>query len=258
MSVTGQWANMYGSVVSLTQTGSNVYGTYASTTGASGAYWVAGFCNANAPTDGTGQSVAWSILWRSFEAGDPDPSWHYVSGFSGQLVTLGSTPTLVMTHDLVATAPDPGVVPGIGSYIQTLDYTTYTGTQPGQWPPPFVPPTSPDPVDGEWRCVQDPTIRLSLAVQDTSFGYLTGTLHTDAGTTDLIGFTDNGAGAAGLLLQGLTVTALLSDGASVVALAGSLELLSGKLSLEWLRSEGTQAASTWTQTRIAGMDFVRV
>ncbi|HYR28571.1 MAG TPA: avidin/streptavidin family protein [Thermoanaerobaculia bacterium] len=258
MSVTGQWVNVYGSVVNLTQQGNTVFGTYASTTGSSGAYWVAGFCNPNLPTDGSGQSVAWSILWRSFEKGVPDPSWHYVSGFSGQMLPTAGTSLLVMTHDLVATTPDPGVVPGLGGYIQTLTYQAATGLPvPGQWPPPFVPPQSPDPVDGNWRCVQDPAVRLSIAVQDTSFGFLTGTLSTAAGATDLAGFTDDGAGAAGLYLQGLTITALLPDGATVVALAGSLDLRAGTLSLAWLKSLGTAAASTWTQTRIAGMDFVR-
>jgi len=258
MNVNGAWVNVFGSVVTLVQLkGGVVAGTYTSTTGASGSYWVVGFTDPNPPTDGNGQSLAFSILWRSFDGGKPDPSWHYVSGFSGQMIVIDGTPTLVMIHDLVATAVDPGVVDIIGSYPDKLTYVPHTAGNPPNWPPPFQPPASGDPVDGNWTCIQDPNIALSLTVQDEISGYLTGTLTTATGTVPLTGFTDTGAGTDGLTLQGLTVAALLPDGHMVVAIAGSLNLNTNSLTMSWLESNGTAADSTYTQTRLRGLDFVR-
>jgi len=258
MNVNGAWVNVFGSIVTLVQLNDGVVaGMYTSTTGASGSYWVVGFTDPNPPANGNGQSLAFSILWRSFDGGTPDPSWHYVSGFSGQMVVIDGTPSLVMIHDMVATAVDPGVVDIIGSYPDKLTYVPHTAGAAPNWPPPFQPPTSADPVDGNWICVQDPNIALSLTVQDDVSGYLTGTLNTATGTVTLTGFTDTGAGAAGQTLQGLTVAALLPDGHMVVAIAGSLNLATGSLTISWLESNGTAADSTWTQTRLRGLDFAR-
>lgn len=258
MNVNGAWVNVFGSVVTLVQSdGGVVVGTYTSTTGASGSYWVVGFTDPNPPTGGNGQSLAFSILWRSFDGGTPDPSWHYVSGFSGQMVVIDGTPSLVMIHDMVATAVDPGVVDIIGSYPDKLTYVPHTAGSAPNWPPPFQPPTYGDPVDGNWTCIQDPNIALFLNVQNEISGYLTGTLATATGTVYLTGFTDTGAGNDGLTLQGLTVAALLPDGHTVVAIAGSLNLATNSLTMSWLESEGTAADSTWTQTRLRGLNFAR-
>ena len=258
MNVNGAWVNVFGSVVSLVQLdGGVVVGTYTSTTGASGSYWVIGFTDPNPPSNGHGQSLSFTILWRSFDGGTPDPSWHYVSGFSGQMLMIDGTPSLVMIHDLVATAVDPGVVDIIGSYPDKL---TYVPTQPApapSWPPPFQPPTSADPVDGNWTCIQDPEIALSLTLQDDVSGFLTGTLTTATGAVPLTGFTDNGAGIDGLTRQGLTLAALLPDAHMVVAIAGFLNLATDSLTMSWLESNGTAADSTYTQTRLRGLDLVR-
>lgn len=258
MSVNGSWINVFGSVVSLAQKENGVViGTYTSTTGASGSYWVVGFTDPNPPANGNGQSLAFAILWRSFDGGTPDPSWHYVSGFSGQMVTIDGTPSLVMIHDMVATAVDPGVIEIIGSYPDKLTYVPHTASTPPGGPLPVQLPPNGDPVDGNWTCVQDPNVALFLNVQNEITGILTGTLTTATGTVHLSGFTDTGAGNEGLTLQGLTVAALLPDGHTVVAIAGSLNLVTNSLTMSWLESNGTAADSTWTQTRLRGLDFVR-
>jgi hypothetical protein len=259
VNVNGSWVNVFGSVVTLLQLdGGGVIGMYTSTTGASGSYWVVGFTDPNPPTNGNGQSLAFSILWRSFDGGTPDPSWHYVSGFSGQMIVRDGTPSLIMIHDLVATAIDPGVVDIIGSYPDKLTYAPYTpaGT-PLTWPPPFQPPISGDPVDGTWICIQDPDISFFINVHDEISGSLTGTLNTTTGSVLLTGFTDTGAGNASLTLQGLTIAALLPDGHMVVAVAGYLNLATNSLTMSWFESNGTAANSTYTQTRLRGLDFTK-
>jgi hypothetical protein len=92
-------------------------------------------------------------------------------------------------------------------------------------------------------------------VHDEISGSLTGTLHTTTGSVLLTGFTDTGAGAAGLTLQGLTVAALLPDGHMVVTIAGYLNLATNSLTMSWFESNGTAADSTYTQTRLRGLDF---
>ncbi|HYK01626.1 MAG TPA: avidin/streptavidin family protein [Thermoanaerobaculia bacterium] len=262
MSVTGSWLNGYGSVMFLTQgDGGSVTGTYTSTTGSSGSYWVTGFTG-SAASQSTGQPLAFSILWRSFANGEPDPSWHWVSGFSGQMLPLdpvNNGPTLILFNDLVATVADPVMTSVPGSYIDKLAYVPYTGGQanPGQWPPPFTPPSYPDPIDGAWQCIENPAISLFLQVEDVTSGYVAGTLTTGAGTSVVVGFTDNGAGSAGLLLQGLTLSAVLPDGQTVVALAGDLVLSAGTLTMEWVHSVGTAPDVSYMQTNIEGMNFGR-
>ncbi len=265
MSVSGSWINGYGSVMFLTQADDgSVTGVYTSTTGSSGAYWVAGFASPAEPQPGgNGQALAFSILWRSFSGGTPDPSWHYASGMSGQNLPLDPVtngPTLSMIHDMAATAPFPDLgIYAPGNYIDKLAYVPYTGGQgsPGQWPPPFTPPSQPDPVDGNWQCVQNPSISLSLFVQDETSGYVTGTLTVADGTVNIAGFTDTRAGAASLPLQAVSLSAMLPDSTIVVALAGSLNLRTDNLSLMWLQSDGTAANATYLQTTFEELNFTR-
>lgn len=254
MSVTGNWVNSYNSVMYLTQSPNGfVSGVYTSTTGSSGAYWVAGFATPTIATQ-IGEPLAFSILWRSFSGGQSDPSWHYVSGMSGQML---ANPSLIMIHDMVATERFPALNAQIGNYFDKLIYVPYDGPQesPGQWPPPFTPPPKPDPVDGTWTCVQDPSISFTIAVQDQQTGFVTGTLTTAESSCEVVGFTDTGAGAAELALQGLTLSALLPGGQEVVAIAGSLDLATNALSMQWMQSNGTASNATYLQTRVEGMNF---
>jgi saccharopepsin len=262
MSVTGSWLNGYGSVMFLTEgEGGSVSGAYTSTTGSSGSFWIVGFTG-SAASQNIGQPLAFSILWKSFTAGTPDPSYHWVSGFSGQLQPLNPVndgPTLILFNDLVATAADPVITNITGSYIDKLAYVPYTGgaPDPGQWPPPFTPPAQGDPVNGLWQCVENPAVTLWLSLEDVGTGYVAGMLTTDGGSTSVAGFTDNGAGSSGLSLQGLTVSALLPGEQAVVAIAGSLVLTADTLNMTWAQSVGTATDVTYVQTSIQGMTFRR-
>lgn len=264
MTVAGKWINSFGSVVWLEQDLSgSIFGVYSSTTGSSGAYWVVGSADptlvgTNSPTDDVGQSVVLSIFWRSILGGSGDPSWHYVSSLSGQLVTLNEVPTLFMIHDMVATAPFPGVVPAQGSYLDKLLYTPANLTPaPRQWPPLFVPPQSPQAISGTWVSSSDPGVNITLTVQDEVTGYVTGTLQIQDASVPTVGFTDVYAGIDGLSLQGLTLSAFFPDNRNVAGLAGSLDLTSDVLSVSWLQSRGTLPGSTWIQTNLQCIDFVR-
>lgn len=258
MSISGNWINIYNSTMQLEQTDTGViFGSYSSTTGSSGAYYIVGFGSQSA-TPGDGQSLALSILWRSYEGGQGDPSWHYVSGFSGQCITVDNVESLILLHDLVATAPFPGVVPGTGAYLDKLTYTPQTG---GETPVPRPEPSGIEalnsPIDGTWSCVQDPSLSLTVALQDDVWGFVSGTLIWQGEQVPVAGFTDCYAVSGGLNLQGLTVTAYFPSTGQSIAFAGSLNLETGGLALAQLTSLGTAPSSLWTQTQLAGLDFVQ-
>lgn len=260
MPVSGQWVNSFGSIVWLEQqSNGNVAGVYSSTTGSSGTYWVVGVADPNPPQGAAGQSLAFCVFWRAIEGAKADPSWHYVSGFSGELVTLNSVPTLSMVHDMVATAPFPNVVPKTGSYLDKLLFTPASPAKPAprKWPPKFSAPQASGDIGGTWVCVQDPGLSLTILVEDQNFGYVTGGLQVKGVNVAVSGFTDTYASVDGIAEQGLTLSALLPDGHSVTVLAGSLNIAQDTLSLSWLESAGTEPASTWIQTRLRGLDFRR-
>jgi hypothetical protein len=249
--------NSFGSVTWLTQSQSGaVSGTYASTTGASGAYWVVGFADPS-PQSGMGQALALSISWLSFQGGDPNASWHYVSGMCGQAILLQDIPpTLILMHDMVASIPMKDVVATAGSYLDKLLFIPYQGgtAAPGQWPPPFIAPPSPQPVAGNWKCVQDPATTLQINFVDQKSGYVDGTMTSSAGTSPLVGFAD--PNSFNLPAQALALSTMWPGG-TVATLSGSLDFKSQQLTLMQMTSVGTLPANTWLQTMADGLNFMR-
>jgi saccharopepsin len=122
MSFTGQWENNYGSVMKLVQAvDGTISGSYSSTTGSSGTYYVLGYANPADPTAALGQAAALSIYWRPYAgAGQPDASWHWVSGLDGQMsIAKDGTVSLILLHALVATC-DLTDVATTGTYLDKL------------------------------------------------------------------------------------------------------------------------------------------
>src|SRR5690606_9675101 len=113
------------------------------------------------PTPDLGQCVALAIYWRSFTGGKGDPSWHWVSGLSGQLDVSGPQPTLYLVHDMVATCDFPGLATA-GTYVDKLIYTPKQDAAPGTAPELTIDQSevSADPISGLWACREDPGLRL--------------------------------------------------------------------------------------------------
>ena len=142
MSFTGKWINSYNSVMTLTQAlDGTISGSYSSITGSSGSYYVLGYANPADATPALGQAAALSIYWKSYAGGIGDPSWHWVSGLSGQM-TLASdaSPSLVLLHAMVATCDFPGLATA-GTYPDKLVYVPYMpGTTVATLAPKIVQP----------------------------------------------------------------------------------------------------------------------
>ncbi|SON49190.1 pepsin-like aspartic protease [Vibrio tapetis] len=115
--LTGRWENSYGSQMDLlTQPSGEVWGTYSSTTGASGCYYVYGWSSEHNPTQAEGQAVALAITWRAHDAdAEPNDSWRWMSTYCGQMV---NDTQLSVINSLVATNHYGGAQ--VGDFIDKL------------------------------------------------------------------------------------------------------------------------------------------
>jgi len=254
----GAWQNQYGSVLTLVSDGEALFGTYTSSTGSTGAYYVVGFGSTDAATQSHGIGLALSILWRSYEQGKPDPSWHWVSGFGGQLIGDSTgAPNIILNHNLVATDNFSGVG-NVGSYIDKL---VYAPTADGKTNSPKKPEHTnvvDDPINGTWQCTMLPIgLMLTLQMFDAEIGFIAGNMTLNDGSVyPLMGFADNSAKSQGLSLEGVACTASLGKG-MYMALSGWLDLTQQQLVLFQQTSQGTAADLQYMQTRVQSVYLSR-
>jgi len=259
MSISGTWQNAYGSTMELSQSDDGfVIGLYSSSTGSSGTYWVVGHANPT-PDANAGQAVALSIYWRSIAGGPSNPTWHYVSGFSGQLVTLDGTPSMVLLHAMVDSDDSPGPG-GLGTYLDKLVYTQAPQSQTLKNVERLrEADDAQDPVCGTWATTSGPALSIDVLGVSDATGYTLGTI-TPAGSAALaaVGFTDVTAGPDGLALQSLSLAAFDAANATVWSLAGTLNLKTGVLTVLQMQSHGTAPDNTYAQTTVTQFVLSRV
>lgn len=247
MSITGNWANSYGSTMNLEQfEGGGVAGIYRSSTGSTGVYRVVGYADP-ALKGGLGQAVALSIYWRSIAGGPSNPTWHYVSGFSGQLVTLDGTPSLVLLHAMVD-SDDTAGVGGMGTYLDKLVYTPVSAELDAPERLTEAANTA-DPVCGVWKTLSGPELTVDIFGTDTASGMAQGMIVPGGCVgTPAIGFTDVTALADGLALQSISLSAFDPLNGTAWSLAGTLDLQSGVMTLLQMQSHGTTPDNGYAQT----------
>lgn len=260
MTVQGLWQNEYGSQMSLNvYSGGMVFGTYRSSTGSTGKYYVVGWQQPTEPTTAAGQPVALAIEWHSISGGQGDASWNWTSGLSGQISIENNAQQLVLAHAMVASSDFPGLCKA-GTYIDKLIYTRVSGGEADAMDkPPAGAALAADPLAGTWRS-DDGTVVLTLQVQpstDNMFGWVSGQVRTGGGTFQIEGMTDINARSSGLYLQSTSITALTPVG-GVVAYAGTLDLRTGVLTVLNLGSGATSADATYVQTTAGQSTFRRI
>jgi len=246
----GAWQNQYGSVLTLVSDGEALFGTYISSTGSTGAYYVVGFGSTDAATQSHGIGVALSILWHPYEQVKPDPSWHWVSGFGGQLIGDSTgAPNIILNHDLVATDNFPSAG-NVGSYIDKLVYTpSIKSTLPKKFNQTKTPIA--DPINGTWQCTMPQTGPiLTLQMFDADSGFISGNMMlNDGGVYPLMGFADSNAKSQELSLEGVACTVSLGNGV-YIAFSGWLDLTQNQLVLLQQISQGTAARVQYMQTSL--------
>jgi hypothetical protein len=259
MTVQGLWQNEYGSQMSLAAyPGGLVFGTYSSSTGSTGKYYVVGWQQAAEPTSAAGQPVALAIDWHSITGGQGDPSWNWTSGLSGQLSIQNNAQQLVLAHAMVASSDFPKLCRA-GTYIDKLIYQRVSEAQPQALERPEGGAAAADPLAGTWQS-SDGAVLLMLQVQpapDSMFGWVSGKVQAGGGTFLVEGVTDINARSSGLYLQSVSITALTQAG-GVIAYGGTLDLRSGALTLLVLSSGATAATATYVQTTAGQLSFRRI
>jgi len=264
MSVNGIWRNSYGSVMSLKQErDGRIYGSYQSTTGSTGTYYVLGYADTRDQTPERGQSLALSIFWHSIGNEPADPSWHWVSGQGGQLLEEGPERKLLLMHDMVATAAFPGQN-GIGRHIDKLIFTPDPGAAVVHVEPALglieragTKGQSAD-FSGEWVDSNDPSIRIRPRLLDARFGFTQANLSLDGFSCAAWGFIDSHTRQDDCGLQAISFSALLDPSSGeTVSLSGWLDLATGAASLTLFRNRGTSPALSYTQTCVDQLRFVR-
>ncbi|WP_035480156.1 avidin/streptavidin family protein [Aliagarivorans marinus] len=258
----GVWVNSYGSQMTLNvQDDGRICGQYASTTGASGTYWIVGCCLPYDPHRKAGQPLVLSIYWKPI----PQPgnqlenkSWHWVSTYCGQLSWIYDPASreqrlqLELINDLVATSDFDGYA--LGSYIDKLQFHF---SQPRSLQPPqltseiqgvfegqFEGIAQPSPINGTWK-VPGEANSLFLSLLDGTNGAVKGLLGWAGEKIELWGFCDV------LPLtserQSLTVSGYSRAQARPISLSGYLDVPHGLLRLTRWQAMSTTPQDTYMQ-----------
>ena len=125
MTLVGQWINEFGSIMTISAADNGIFtGSYSSHTGATGSYTVVGVYDTQ--PESFSQALAFSISWRDNSA-PPDPSFHWVSAFSGQLQTVNNQPTITSTYLLQQNTQNSDNWES--TIVATARFTPYTPSQ---------------------------------------------------------------------------------------------------------------------------------
>ncbi len=253
-SVAGTWKNDYGSVMTLDVTGNRVTGTYQSSTGSTGRYEVVGYQLKAAEPPNLGLPVALAIEWHSIGKDPADPSWNWSSALCGQLSVSGDEDILELSHLLVASSDFPGLAQP-GTYVDKLRYRR-AAPSITDWPDTGPSHATATPLTGTWLAADGRVLVVAVhAAHKDRVGRLSGHLSGPTGDTEVAGFTDIGAAAAGLSLQSVALAAAQPSGA--LSLSGWLNVPDDVLELVMLDSVSTVPAHAYVQTRLSSVVFRR-
>ena len=100
----GPWENDFGSqmIIDKFDKETGIFsGTYSSTTGASGTYYVTGITDIQPSPEVNGQTLSFAISWRSHTGGNDNDIQYWCSGFAGIIQIDGSTGEQVMNTTYV-------------------------------------------------------------------------------------------------------------------------------------------------------------
>jgi len=255
MSAAGTWVNEYGSIMTLVGEGTTFSGVYQSSTGSVGTYEVLGVQVGSAARDTLGQPLAFAISWRAVDDAPPDPSWHWSSGLCGQISIQDGQEVLVVAHTMVASSDFPGLAKA-GSYIDKLTYKRVAARvlEPSEHRKIEVPG---NPLAGRWSAVDGTTLELKVHTAfGSNLGYVSGNIVLQTGTLHVAGFTDLQAASLSMRVQSVALTAAIGT-SQALALAGTLDVLTGSLSLLEMTSESTAPGNSYSQTRVASTLYSR-
>ncbi|MGV6827150.1 MAG: avidin/streptavidin family protein [bacterium] len=261
--VTGTWYNSYCSQMMLvadTTTG-EVSGSYTSHTGSTGTSAVNGWAGTASTAQGGpyGTPLALGIQWRlnNQPATNVDPTWHWVSSFSGQY-----HPAQTVSEAGQADFQLPETITIMNALVATANLAGYTTNAPVMWPetleftrnPPAycepIPPTteipytgtSSDYISGTWISDSGEAMGLQASV---ATGVVNGVYFDSSGKSySVTGNMDNLPIDSSMAQQGVALTMRDEDG-TVFSFAGGTNLNGGS-PLTMSLWQDSLTSTTWT------------
>ncbi|HAS6052973.1 TPA: hypothetical protein I7122_09520 [Vibrio vulnificus] len=188
----GRWVNSYGSQMDLvTNEKGELFGSYSSTTGASGRYLVYGFGCKRAEKE-KGMPLVLSISWHPYDQMEENASWHWVSTYCGQL-TERNNKEMSVVNSLVATCSFEGAE--TGDYLDLLSFekvTDYISLEQQQDLEQFFASTSSvheNKINGDWISELS-DVSVSIYLKDPETGLSFASFRQDGKTAEMKGFVD--------------------------------------------------------------------
>ncbi|KAF2407488.1 Avidin family protein [Pseudomonas antarctica] len=256
-SVAGTWQNDYGSVMTLELSGQRVRGTYQSSTGSSGRYDVIGFSSGPGATHALNPPLALAIEWHDVDEQTRDPSWHWVSGLSGQLSSTDQGDVLTLSHLLIASTDFPDLARR-GNYVDKLVYRRMAQPAGAKACVPFASIPVENPLSGRWVASDETCLTLHVeADSQHRFGMVKGHLMLGGAVSEVCGFTDITAPTSHLAFQSVSLTVINPQDGAVSTLCGSLDLIGQTLNLLVLATSPSAPAQAYLATRLWSLNCTR-
>lgn len=281
--VTGRWENEYGSEMLLSaQPSGEVFGSYQSTTGSTGRYYVYGWVSdpievatnsakqGDQLTSGLGDNecsgqkryaIALSISWRSCGDDQADCSWHWASTYCGQMT---SATEMSVINALVATNHFDDVE--LGTFTDKLAFhktASFANSDlqrdlVGLFDGSATPDNSvSSPFSGDWFDQANQCL-LHVSLVNEEVGIAAVTLYQGTECYLLKGFVDVLSSFDGCHTTRLSITVSGKDRQNQpISLSGYLDKKSDTLNVSLWRASVTQPGSEYLQANAQALFFTR-
>ncbi len=275
VSITGQWANEFNSVMDIKPIGPPGWfvGSYASTTGATGTYLILGIIDpaiTEISPGGPGVPCAMALSWRPVDGTKADESWHWMSGMGGQFrLTPRGGPEFGVLHSFDTSSSMPILKIIAGNYLGDLNFVPYNGsklsgaveaeiTNLERHVRRTLPESSQ--TTATWVSTGKANVSIKL-VTDSSSPVLYGAYHTDDGSYLIQGLYDNQAENGGLNLQSISLLTLTPDAVTgkskAISLSGTIDLPSGTMTTLAMHCRSREYGSRYLQSQVETIQFKR-
>ncbi|BFM51431.1 avidin/streptavidin family protein [Marinomonas sp. THO17] len=250
LTLNGVWQNSYGSLMTLevNQSG-QIVGEYSSTTGATGTYLVIGYSQPRNPSSDLGQAVVLSIFWRPIDQPAGDDGVHWMSTYCGQLSAEGE---LTVINTLLTTTPYNKFAPG--DYVDKLVFTKTSEQGKPVFSNAGIKDSNDNRINGEWQR-EDGLAKLSLNIQNQTYGFISGVLTLAGEDIAMLGFTDTYADNN--ILQSLTLSGYMLSNQQPISLLGRMSLDATQLDVTRWLAHATAPSDVYFQSEATHWRFIK-
>lgn len=245
----GRWVNSYGSQMDLSiNAKGELFGSYSSTTGASGRYLVYG-CSSLEKHKEKGTPLVLSISWRPYDQTEANESWHWASTYCGQLTEKNSKQMSVV-NSLVATCAYEGAE--CGDYLDKLGFEKISGYVAREQHQSLEAlfegkhQSQNNRINGDWHSELS-AISISITLRDSQTGLTFAKFRQGNHLCDMKGFADTlEASLDSHERQSITLSGCLND--VPISVSGYLDKSEDKLVLTYWRALAQSEGDSYMQS----------